>query len=338
MAAGVRRVLEAVGITEPEERLYRTLLRHPRASAAELARSTGLSSRETRDLMAVLEEKGLVTRSPGRAQRFVPAPPHAAVELLILRRQEELERARVSAASLVEDFRAGVADDTPIELVEMISGRQAVIQRFIQIQRSAKHEVLVFDRPPYAQSPPGSNETEYEMLRRGVSYRAVYDTEALEIPGKLDEIQRTTAAGEQARTFSGLPMKIAIADREIGLLPLRLGEPGTDEVLVVRPSPLLEAITMLFESIWERANPVSLAGKDDDTGGLSVPDRELLILLAGGLKDEAIARQLGVVVRTVERRVRRIMDLADARTRFQAGMQAERRGWLQHSTTSERSA
>src|SRR5688572_541012 len=111
VAGGVASVLEAVGITEAEERVYRALLRHPRASVAEIARSASISSREGRELLTLLEEKGLVNRSPGRAPRFVPAPPSVAVELLVLRRQEELERARVGAASLVEDFRAGAADD-----------------------------------------------------------------------------------------------------------------------------------------------------------------------------------------------------------------------------------
>lgn len=45
-----------------------------------------------------------------------------------------------------------------------------------------------------------------------------------------------------------------------------------------------------------------------------------------GSKDEALARQLGVSLRTVRRRVADLMDEFGATTRFQAGMEAVRRG------------
>ncbi|GAA3164340.1 hypothetical protein GCM10020001_106490 [Nonomuraea salmonea] len=44
-------------------------------------------------------------------------------------------------------------------------------------------------------------------------------------------------------------------------------------------------------------------------GGDASPDPELFTLLAAGLKDEAVARQLGVSLRTVHRRVSELMEL-----------------------------
>ncbi|MBD0746961.1 hypothetical protein BG418_02455 [Streptomyces sp. CBMA152] len=55
---------------------------------------------------------------------------------------------------------------------------------------------------------------------------------------------------------------------------------------------------------------------------------ELLGLLAEGLKDEAIARRLGVHVHTARRRITRLLHDLDADTRFQAGARATLRGWL----------
>ncbi|MEU6781427.1 helix-turn-helix domain-containing protein [Nonomuraea angiospora] len=59
---------------------------------------------------------------------------------------------------------------------------------------------------------------------------------------------------------------------------------------------------------------------------LSLEDRRLLALLAAGLKDDAIARQLGTSPRTLRRRLRLLLDELNAETRFQAGAQASRRG------------
>ncbi|MFE3902834.1 helix-turn-helix transcriptional regulator [Streptomyces sp. NPDC059153] len=56
--------------------------------------------------------------------------------------------------------------------------------------------------------------------------------------------------------------------------------------------------------------------------------RQLLSYLSAGLTDESIARELGVSYRTVTRRIARLQEMLGARTRFQLGVQAGRRGWL----------
>ncbi|MFF5212658.1 hypothetical protein [Streptosporangium sp. NPDC000396] len=50
--------------------------------------------------------------------------------------------------------------------------------------------------------------------------------------------------------------------------------------------------------------------------------------MASGATDEAIARRLGLGRRTVVRRVSALQRTLGATTRFQAGVQAARRGWL----------
>ena len=57
-------------------------------------------------------------------------------------------------------------------------------------------------------------------------------------------------------------------------------------------------------------------------------EAQLLDLLRQGLKDRAIARALGIGERTVQRRLSRLMSTLGAKTRFQAAINAVRRGWL----------
>ena len=54
----------------------------------------------------------------------------------------------------------------------------------------------------------------------------------------------------------------------------------------------------------------------------------LLAQLADGAKDEQIARKLDVSLRTVRRRIAALMTDLGVDTRFQAGVEAARRGWL----------
>nr|WSW70649.1 LuxR C-terminal-related transcriptional regulator [Streptomyces sp. NBC_00995] len=80
----------------------------------------------------------------------------------------------------------------------------------------------------------------------------------------------------------------------------------------------------LFDSVWERALPIGPVTHDR----ITEEDRELLTMLAFGLKDEAMARRLEIHVHTVRRRITRLMQALNAETRFQAGVQAALRGWL----------
>jgi DNA-binding NarL/FixJ family response regulator len=56
--------------------------------------------------------------------------------------------------------------------------------------------------------------------------------------------------------------------------------------------------------------------------------RLLLQLMRTGMIDETIARELGVSLRTVHRRITRLQHMLCVRTRFQLGVTACERGWV----------
>jgi DNA-binding NarL/FixJ family response regulator len=61
--------------------------------------------------------------------------------------------------------------------------------------------------------------------------------------------------------------------------------------------------------------------------GLPPLDRQVLTLLLAGLTDRSIASQLGLSMRTVQRRVQAQMEEAGVQTRMQLGWRAARVGW-----------
>src|SRR5690606_14036026 len=90
------RLLGEIGISESEEQVYRALLGHRMATAADISRIVGLASRKTQQLLDAIEAKGLVTRSPERPRRYIPISPDIAVEALVRQRQDALDRTRAS--------------------------------------------------------------------------------------------------------------------------------------------------------------------------------------------------------------------------------------------------
>jgi len=321
-------MLDAVGLTAEQQAVYLALLDTSPATPAELR--DRVPGARVRPAIAALEGAGLISRLTGQPVRYQPAPPDMALEVLVRAREQELQRVRLDMARLAERFRADHGSTRPEEVVEVVTTRDATLQRWEQLQRSARHEVRSFDRPPYA-SDILVNETERDRLAVGVTFRAVYARAGLELPGRLRAMQRLIQDGEQARVTSDLPVKMFLADNAIGLIPLERPDraDSADSALVIHSSSLLDTLSALFELVWAAAVPVTF-GVD---GPRAEPDddderRTLLGLLAAGLTDEAIGRQLGWHPRTVQRHVRRLMTELGAQTRFQAGLQAAHRGWL----------
>ncbi|HEY7050238.1 MAG TPA: helix-turn-helix transcriptional regulator [Jatrophihabitantaceae bacterium] len=325
--------LSAVGIGPLDERVYRELLTSPGMSLAELAIRVDSGVGATRQAIGRLERTGLLSRRPGTPARFVPARPDVAVGALIARRHDELERARLLADRLVADFHQGTRYEHTSQVIEIVVGPEAISQRAVQLMRGAEHEVMIFDKPPYVGTP--DNPDELDALARGVRWRAVYSTESLAQAGQLEMISRFRDAGEQARLSPCVPTKLAVADHRLALLPLTIDRPVPEETaILVHPSSMLSMLTMHFETVWERAVTVDVFVNDPSgTAPPSAnPGRQVVLLLAAGLKDEAIARQLGISLRTVRRWIAQIMAERGATTRFQLGLSVANE-LAGHSTT-----
>lgn len=317
--------LEAVGLTPLEARLYEALLNVESRDVPGLSASLGVSGPQVRDTLRALEQKGLVTRAPGKAPTFAPAAPEVAIESLVLRRMAELEEVRREAHRLGQRHRqaSGRSADS---FVEVVTGYEATLAWAMQVQRAARTEVRLIDVPPYVLPPGPANPAELEMLARGVTYRVLYHVTSFDSPEKRQAARECMAAGEEARVYAGTPIKMIVADDTLAFAYDTNTEPIQDSVIVHR-SFLLDQLRVLFDLLWSRAarlSPMDADPPEATRRGIRVDplDREILALLAAGAKDETISRQLEVGLRTVRRRVATLMDLLGATTRFQAGVLA----------------
>ena len=322
--------LATLGLGADEERTYRALLlADGQPSADDLAAATHVPSATVRRSLARLENDGLVVRAGRSPVRWLASPPEPAFEALLARRHDELEAARRAAGDLDKEFRRKHGGGS--DVVTTIVGRQAIAAQVERLDQTARTELLVLVKPPFVTSSIDTD-AQTGALDRGVPTRVIYDREVLETPGAFENLARVAARGEDARLIAGVPLKLVVADRSLGLLPLHLGDPHDfDRAMLVRSSALLDALVMLFESLWRSSEPApwapsALASPPGDV--VADADRRLLALLAAGYKDEAIARQTALGLRTVRRRVGDLMERLGAHTRFQAGVRAAERGWL----------
>lgn len=311
-------MLEELGIETDHEELYECVLRQTNATVTELATRLRRPPAEVRRGLTCLAEHGLVASVSGTPKRWVAPPPDVAIGALIQRREKRLRSLQGLVRHYVTAYQRGEAADPAEHLVEKLHGREAIGERLEQLHAQVREQVCIFDKPPHAQSEAGP--AQHRALRRGVVYRTVYERSSLDAPGRLDEVRCGVEEGEEARVLPQLPLKLVILDRQWAVVPISAG--AADHALVIRSSALLDGLIALFDQQWHRAIPLfadaTPLGDNDD----------LLTMLLTGLTDETIARRLGIGLRTVQRRVRALMDELGADTRFQAGFQAARLGWV----------
>ncbi|SEO65379.1 helix-turn-helix domain-containing protein [Actinacidiphila rubida] len=324
-------MLSAIGLDDAQEGAYRTLVGMGAADVGDLSHRLGLAEEDAGRLLRRLEVHGLVAQSSARPGRWVAAPPGVALSALLTRQRHALEQAELAAAVLAAEFRAEATEPAVHDLLEVVTGADAVAQRFLQLQFAAQSEVcaLVTDKPMAVTGL--ENEAEEDAAKRGVAYRVVLERDVITDPNSVVELSAALGREEQVRVVDRVPTKLVVADRAMAMVPLtrRSAQPAA---LVVHASGLLESLMGLFEGVWRQAMPLRLGASgvfgEESPAAPDDTDLQILSLLLAGLTDASAAKQLDLGLRTVQRRVKRLMEIADVTTRLQLGWEAYERGWV----------
>jgi DNA-binding CsgD family transcriptional regulator len=322
-------VLSALGLDRRAERLYFQLAPvsgHTVAGVAQLVQAR--PEQLLRD-MGPLVDRGLVVVVDDRLH--VPPLAEAVAELVLREARSAASSATVLAglssavphlvAATTRPDREDVSEVQPLD-GELSAGGNAL--DLLRLMLRTSRGDMLWLRPDAWAMPRESLVSEIlaEAIATGRRSRAIYPVRALsEAP---DALRTRAQLGEQVRVISEVPTRMFILGETHAVLPEPIG--FADEPRVhVRQRSIVAALTLWFESLWARAAPVpALESGDADPDGRQF----LLEQLMAGATDEVIARKLGIGLRTVRRRVAALMTELGVDTRFQAGAEAVRRGWL----------
>jgi len=327
------------GLDAASERIYLVVLHRGRVTVAECATEIGMSAADVGSRLEALRTLGLVALRQGGLGEYVAVDPRFAMAAIARELDDSALRLRTRIPELVQRFEAASAEPLDASLTRVLTDPDAVAGWYARLQYEAKEEFLAFDRPPYVSA--SMDPLQAVVLDRGVVWRAIYASDSFLEFDIWDEVARWAERGEQARVAAHLPIKLAIADRTHALISLSL-DPDRTETLLTDSAPLVEAMCNLFDYYWMHSLPVPVdravatplaadagaAWNAADRRGPTMEERAMLTLIGAGLKDEVVARQLGMSPRTLRRRSQDLMTELGAANRFQAGVEAARRGWV----------
>ncbi|ANN17979.1 hypothetical protein SD37_21560 [Amycolatopsis orientalis] len=326
--------LTDLGFTPLAERVYRALLDNPELDVAALSSALACEAGELAAALTALAELEVATPDDGAPAGVTLKYPASALGELIERREDELLNlqrkvgdTRAEVAKLTERYSARPWSVDPATGLERIEDLDQVRQRL--------SELAFFTRRSVWSVQPGasisrsaieaSKPLDLRGLRRGIAVRTIYNTGALDDEVFLDYVQEVTAAGAEIRVTDDPIERMVIMDDVVAVLPIDPQNSGQG-ALIVRQPGLIVGFLRLFHRLWNEASVYP--PPKPDAGGPSGEDRKVLALLAEGSTDEVAARVIGVSVRHLRRRVARLMTELGAGSRFEAGVEAARRGWI----------
>ena len=330
----------SIGLSASAERVYMAMLASPELDLVQVAVHTGLAVEEVRTALDELTDLALVAHSmDGEGLR--PIGPSVGLASLIAQaaadvadRQRQLEATRAAVASLA----AAHNDLRDREQVTKWTGIDAVRGRIEELCIAATVECVSLN-PGATQTPDAksaSGPVNERMLDRGVAVRCVYQDSHRFNPALLAYATWLTGIGGEIRTAPTVPILLIVFDRSVALLPIDPTNTRRGAQEVHSPG-LVAAAYELFSQIWITATPTGRA-PDHDDAGLDPQLRELTRLLASGSTDEMAARRLGVSLRTIKRKSAELMEILNARSRFEAGVLAAQRGWVEPASQRARRA
>ncbi|MGY0024880.1 helix-turn-helix transcriptional regulator [Streptomyces sp. cg35] len=313
------------------------MLEQPDSDVSDWADDLGLTEREAREALDRLSKLALIRQSSAHESQVRAVNPLLGLEALLAQQQAELaahqqrvEASRAVVAETIAQFAHQYAPGAGSGF-HFLSGVDAIREHLEILTDRVQEEFLTFapGGPQTAENMAASRPLNLRLLGRGVRMRTVY----------LDSIRRDAATvahaewlvsqGAHVRTTPTLPNRLILIDRQTALIAADSQNTGAGAVVIDNPGTIA-LIHALFETVWQSGQLIGTR-PERVPEALTTHQTEVLRLMAQGLTDDAIAHHLGVSARTVRRTMAQLLTVLDARSRFQAGVQAVRRGCLPSS-------
>jgi DNA-binding CsgD family transcriptional regulator len=315
--------------------VYREVLTDPRWSPAGLSQSLGVSEERLEAAVRVLLELGWLTESGSPGSGVSASSPEAALSRVLAAEERSAERRLAdihfvsdTVRRLVDELTAQQSRRVNLAHAEVLTGPDEVGTALEDAALMVRYEVLSMHPGPVldADSLTDGLRRDKEALSRGVSMRSIHLAAMTRTPHAAAHLDTLRSSGAQVRLAPVVPFRLIIIDDSLAFTGGG-DDRGGVSALVTRGPAIIQLLRKVFEFCWLSATPMFPPGIGDPVE-LSEQQRWILRMLDTGAKDEAVARELGVSVRTFRRLMADLMQKLEVTSRFQAGAQARRRGYL----------
>jgi DNA-binding CsgD family transcriptional regulator len=324
-------MLETFGLTSDAEGIWLALLADPSVGINTTGRRQHLTARQASEATEQLVQANLVRRDDS-AEHVTAYEPSLAIETLIARaernlasQREQLRSIRSQLPSLSETYARARAEQHYSADVEIVLSLEEIRERISLAGEQTRDEHRHLMRDAKAESIVAAAPVDAESLARGVRQRSIIGTDDLEKPAVYEALGALHELGEEIRALPYVPTQMMVMDRELAVVP-RAPVDSSLGAIFIRERTIVELLVYMFDHLWSTA--ISVFGIEEQPGAPSGRVARVLELMAAGVKDDRIARILGVGSRTVRRDIAEIKESLGASSRTEVVAAAVRQGWL----------
>ncbi|MFD8058516.1 helix-turn-helix transcriptional regulator [Streptomyces cyaneofuscatus] len=297
------------------------------------ALSVGKIARAEAEAAPCLLEFALLHPDPDDPAWLRPVPAFAALTQRLHPIEREIQERRRLSVELAEAFEPFMAVSTQapptthsITVVEGISRINASIELALS---ECQSEVLTI-QPGGGRSEVALNiamERGNTLMQRGVAMRTLYQHTVRHSQGTLNYVARMAESKMEIRTLEELVERLMIFDHTVAFIP------ATEDrtvALELRHPVIVKYLVKVFEQFWHRGTPLQeQVPYDPGPEGISGVRHSIAKLLVEGHVDEAIARRLGMNVRTCRSHIAKLSVALGSNSRAQLGYLIARSGILE---------
>ncbi|GHI34843.1 helix-turn-helix transcriptional regulator [Streptomyces griseoviridis] len=299
-------------LCEAGSRLYANALRNGRIPRADA------------EAAPCLTEFALLHPDPDDSDWLRPVPPSVALAQRLTPIEREISEHRRLSIALTETFEPfltlSAQDTSSGHAITVLEGLDRINAALDLATAECASEMLTIQ-------PSGPRSTEKRLMEalerdkplieRGVRIRTLYQHTARYNSERLAYVEQFANGKAEYRTIDELVERLIILDETVAFLPIR---DDRQTALELRHTGLVRYLIKVFEFMWSRAVPLT-AGAPYETApdGITDIQHSIAKLLVEGHVDEAIARRLGMNVRTCRAHIAKLASALGSGSRAQLG-------------------
>ncbi|GGQ90106.1 hypothetical protein Saso_40140 [Streptomyces asoensis] len=279
-----------------------------------------------------LMEFALLHADPDDANWLRPVPPSIALSQLLNPIEHEITRRRrlsVELADAFEPFMTLSAQPTPTtHSITVLEGIDRINAALDLATSQCQTEMLTVQpsRRRLEHTLVQGLERDRPLIDRGCRIRTLYQHTARYSPETLGYVSQFTDGKVEYRTIDELVERLIICDETVAFIPTR--DDG-QVALELRHPGLVRYLIKVFEFMWGRAVPLATgAPYETAPDGITDIQHSIAKLLVEGHVDEAIARRLGMNVRTCRAHIAKLATALGSGSRAQLGFLIAQSGIL----------
>lgn len=257
--------LTELGLTSYESAAYFALLGRSSFTSTELATRAKIPRQRIYDVLASLEDKGLCLARDTTPRSFMGIDPKLALEALHQQRVDEFEREQqriaIQATALIEElsplYQVGRGQNDPLGYIDVLADPSRISVKALELARAVRVRVNSCIKRPFILTKDQNWKFMREPLKRGIAYRAIYETSALDDEELRVWLTSFHKWGQEIRLISELPLKMQVFDDDVALMSMQdpVGGSPSFTAIAIRHRGMVTMMNLAFEQLWEKSEP-----------------------------------------------------------------------------------